>query len=186
MNNVINNGGAGTTNIFSVNIPFTTYDAASSQVGSSTINKWDSLFKRGIGIALGNIPGYDYITPLNIMITDVLSDINGGCLIYFQINDIVDENDVYLANMDKAFNLLFKPNSIENITNINVAEIAIVGCPGSGCTPSVNIMNQICWPNIGCEDNGELSTNISQSTGISGIKCYFNQAPSASTPLVTI
>jgi hypothetical protein len=178
----------GDTFLFSLNIPYTTYSAGSSQVGTSIINKWDSLFKRGIGTALGNITGYDYITPLNIMIINVVSDINGGCLISFQIDDLVD--DVNEINKNKAFALLFKPNNIENITNINDAEITTVGCPGSGCTQSVNTMNQICWPNIGCEDTGELSTYISEAiTGgapMPGIKCYFNQAPSASTPLVTI
>jgi hypothetical protein len=190
MNSVINNGSMGDTFLFSLNIPYTTYSTGSSQVGASIINKWDSLFKRGIGTALGNIAGYIYITPLNIMITDVVSDINGGCLISFQIDDIVDENDVNEINKNKAFALLFKPNNIENIININDAEITTVGCPGSGCTPSVNTMNQICMPNIGCEDTGQLSIYISEAitgaTPILGIKCYFNQAPSASTPLVTI
>jgi hypothetical protein len=153
-------------------------------VGNNPINKWDSILKGSIANALSQINGYNYISPLNIVLMGGQADINGGLLIYFWIVDIY--TDQMNTIQGYAFNLLFKPNLITNVTDINTAVFDTVGCPISGCTANGNIL---CQPNIGCEDNGILSQSISTFIGGSpllAIKCYYNQAPSSSTPLLTI
>ena len=185
MNNVIESGAVGNPFVFSINIPYSTYILSNKIIGTSIINKWDSILKGSIGNALSQIPGYN-ISPLNIYLNPVQPDANGGLLITFLIDDIAADFDQMTIIQEYAFYLLFKPNLITNVTDINTAVLDSVGCPISGCTANGTIL---CQPNIGCEDNGILSQSISTFIGGSpllAIKCYYNQAPSSSTPLLTI
>jgi hypothetical protein len=177
-----------TTNshVFVINIPY-------NEINSSIItnfnngNKWNSIIRGGIAHAFKSLPGFSYISPMNILIEIIQPAAYNFIKIYFYFVDVFYDQDLTNQRSVSAFNSLFLPNSRTN--PVNVFEIITSGedvpntqgCPSTGCMSETIGSNVICTPNVGCRDNGILSDAISMyMNGSSGTRqciCYYNEAP---------